>query len=526
MTRSAEAINRREFLQLAGMSGAAIVLASCTSGPGGGGGTSTLNEWVVAASEDPTVYSNKLMVGGGVGSIRVQAQVFDALMMPEGKTFEETPFLATSWEIIEPTRIRLHLRDGVKFHNGADFSAEDVKYTVETTAGNPKLNANYFESAVERVDIVDSLTADLVLKSPYSPILYNMGVDPGIVSVQRKGNEAQYDKRPWGTGPYKYSADFVSGQPIHLEAFDGYWQGKATPEKLTIKLIQDASTRTAELLAGRAQIIETVSIADIPLIEASGKAEVRSTKASEGLGRLIEYAFNPSKPYFSDVRVRQALNYAVDRESIVNNIMEGHGAPIAGVTPKGWPGYLPEIEPWPYDPGKAKSLLRDAGQEGLQFTWEITDGVFLRDREIAETAAAQLAEVGVTANLRITERAVQFDHYFSDDGPYDMLTLQWPTAGDSDGNMIWCWNTSPPIVNYQPYDVLRQLTVQAQATYDADERRRIYEQLNRTAWPLCPWLYIQVQDQVWGKDKRISWEPFPNIGQATESWYYDRAALK
>jgi peptide/nickel transport system substrate-binding protein len=215
----------------------------------------------------------------------------------------------------------------------------------------------------------------------------------------------------------------------------------------------------------------------------------------------------------------------VDRAEIVNSTLEGHAEVLAGIMPRGWLGYDPDLEPWPYDPAKAKSLLQEAGLgSGFEFGWEITDGVFLRDREVAESVAAQLAEVGVRANLRITERAVQFEHFYA--GTWDGLnTLQWPTMKDPDGNMIWNWKTSKSMAEYQPYNVLRDLNDKAAATYDEAEREQFYLEENRRGWQMCPWLYVHVQNEIFARSKDIPWVPYPMTGQATESWYYDRTAL-
>lgn len=516
--------SRRDFMRLVGGASAALAFAACGGDEQTAGGQE-LTEWVVGAAEDPTIQSNPIMVPGSVGSGRAFIHAFDGLLMADGPELEIRGVLAERWELVNPTLIRFHLRDGVTFHDGSPLTAEDVKYTYEEGLKKPELFFNFYFGPLKGITAVDPLTLEIELKEPHSPLIYNLALFGGVVSkkVRESMGVDAFNRRPVGAGPYKVAADWQPGQPVQLERYDDYWGGQARPQKLTVKLIQEASTRTAELISGRAHIVENITIADIPFIERSGKAEVRELKASDGLGRIIEYCMNPGKPYFADLRVRQALNYAVDRESIVNDVMEGHADILTGIMPKGWLGYLPDLEPWPYDPDKARTLLREAGWEDLEFTWEITDGVFLRDREVAEAIAAQLAEVGIRANLRITERAVQFEHYYA--GTWDVNTLQWPTEKDPDSNMLWIWVQPGGNNTYQPYDICRELTAKAASTYDLEERRKVYEELNRVAWELCPWIYCQVQNEIWAKDKRISWEPYASWGQATETWYYDRAAL-
>ena len=526
MTLFEATMDRREFLRLTGLGAGALVLASCMGSAGntGGGG---LDEWVWAAAEDPTPVSNPLQPGGAVGSLRVYNMVFDSLVLAQGQNLDFTGFAAESWEQISDTQIRMHIRKGMTFHNGDPLTADDVKYSLETGVKDTKLTLSYYIGSLKEVQVVDQYTADLILKAPYAPFLYNMSLGSASI-LPKKAREAGIDafnKTPIGSGPFKVVGEWASGKPIHLEVNSKWWGGDQSPKKITVQLVQSASTRTAQLLAGQAQIIEAVNIADIPVINSSGKAVIKALKASEGHGRNIQYTFNTARPFFADLRVRQALNYAVDRQQIVSKVLENHGVAMAGIMPKGWGGYVADIQPWAYDPNKAKSLLQAAGfGSGFSFTWEITDGVFLRDREIAEAVAAQLKEVGVTANLRITERAVQFDHYYS--GNWDLNTLQWPSMKDPDGNMQWCLVQSAPLAKYAPYEPLRQLAAQAAAISDVNQRTTIYQQLNRQMWDMCPWLYVHVQDEIYGVDKRIDWQPVPTSGQGTEVWYLDGNKLQ
>src|SRR5262249_53934054 len=195
--------------------------------------------------------------------------------------------------------------------------------------------------------------------------------------------------------------EFVRGQHLTVEASPTYWGGRMAPTKLTLRPIADPATRAAELKAGGVQIIVAPSVAQLKELQ-TGDLELLPLKGA----RLITHSFNTTTKPFDDVRVRQAANYAIDRETIVKSLLGGYGELLHGPFSSSWLGYDPSLRPYAYDPARAKQLLAEAGYpNGFDTVFNFSSGVFLADREIAEVVASQLAQVGIRVRLIPTERA-------------------------------------------------------------------------------------------------------------------------
>jgi ABC-type transport system substrate-binding protein len=143
---------------------------------------------------------------------------------------------------------------------------------------------------------------------------------------------------------------------------------------------------------------------------------------------------------------------------------------------------------------------------------------------IAQAVQNMFQDVGVHVKLQTTESSVIYSDYFDGSWP-GLNTGYWPATRDPDGLMVWDFQSSASWLAFKPFDVLANLTMQGEQTYDPAKRQQIYLQLNRTAWPLCPYLYVQVQDKIWAHDSSISWDLYQTLDQQTETWYYNRAPI-
>jgi peptide/nickel transport system substrate-binding protein len=323
----------------------------------------------------------------------------------------------------------------------------------------------------------------------------------------------EFESKPIGTGPYR-AIEWPRDGTVRLEAWDGYRKGKSFPERLTFRTVPEPSTRVLELLAGTAQIAQTVPIESLSSIETNPKLSVVSLKGSAG----IAYPFNLYKttPPFRDVRVRQAMNYAVDREAIVKSILGGHGTAMPGPLWSGWLGYTNESKTYPYDPERAKALLREAGYpDGFSFKWTMTQGVFVKDSEIAQAVASQLAKVGINAILQPLERARLLAE--RSEGEYDMTELIWPiawhpavlynstlNAGFPDAKLMPRWGDTPPElveVRRRVGELSVSTTVEAMGAASAAVNQYMHDQ--------AFWLFVQATDDIWGVQKDIGWRPYP-----------------
>ncbi len=312
------------------------------------------------------------------------------------------PDLATEWtQSKDGLTWIFKLRKGVKFHDGTPFNAEAVKYNFDRCLGPEKgLKCSLHTPIIQSVEVVGEYTVKFHLKVPFAFFLNNLAHSAsGIVSPaahKRWGKDLTL--HPTGTGPFKF-VEWVRGDRVVLERNDDYYEGKPRLEKIIVRTVREDSARVLGLEAGDYDLIVRVPPEEVQRLMQEGKVRIYAEQSN----RAIRVAFNVSKKPLDDVRVRQALNYAVDKESIVKNIYQGLAAVIPTVVGPLNNGYAP-VKGYPYDPAKAKKLLADAGYpNGFKTTLMTPKGRWLKDHELAQAVQQQLQAVGVQAGMETFE---------------------------------------------------------------------------------------------------------------------------
>lgn len=425
------------------------------------------------------------------------------------ENMELEPELAVSWDWIDDLTLEFKLREGVKFHNGEDFTAYDVKYTLERRLdpdlGSPNMRFVQ-EIDLDTIEIIDDYTIRFSTKSPFVPILNNLAHSSGVIlnqkAVETYGEE--YGQNPVGTGPFKF-VEWSSGDYVLLERFDDYWEGPAKVDELKFRFIEQAANRTIELETGRVHVAEDISPSDLQRVEDHPRIDLY-----RDLDLMVSYAgMNNNRAPFDDVRVRQAMNYAIDTEALVEAVYEGLGRKAAA--PVNFtildPGdQADEIKQYGYDPEKAQALLADAGYpDGFEFT-VITD-MFDQRVNTAEIMQAFLSQIGVQMNIEIVEWSVLLDRA-GNRGDYDMMLLSWTSSsGDPEmatrpfyggaqgaaGNRVW----------YQNDEVDRLLELGMQET-DVEQRYQYYLDAQKIIAEEAPWVFIQFGEQAIGVREEVS----------------------
>ena len=470
--------------------------------------------WVVALSEDITSIDAGVEAGGAI-HWNVSYHVFEPLVGVEGPKMELTPRLAESWRYAGDTVLEMRLRRGVKFHNGDDFSADDVLYTFDVHKTTPQLGSGYVFDPVERLEKVDAYTIRFVTKTPVASLIPNMAQVFLILPKGRRAlGNAAFGRRPFGTGMYKVARDWSIGEPVELVANEAYWGGPPVPKQLAFRYIREPSTRVAELLKGTVHSSENIALPQVPILRRGAHTDVVAMKGA----RIIMQSLNLSKPPFNNVKVRQALNHAVDRDAVLKNVLQGFGLPHVGLFAPGWMGYATDQRPYPFDPARAKQRLAEAGlANGFAFEWQMTDGVFLKDREIAEAVAAQLRQAGITANLRVTERATIFSNLFS--GNFEMISTQWPSTADPDRYLQWLFIRAKGVADSKEVAPIVRMMQEGRTILDPAKRAQKYQELSRMAYEQAFLLFIHVQDEIYGRNKLTGWTPYPVRAIAVHHWY-------
>lgn len=334
-------------------------------------------------------------------------QIFDWLIATDAN-MKLVPGLATEWKQTDALNWQFKLRQGVKFQNGDPFTCADVKFTLDRIM-NPDTKsrqlATYF-SDVATVRCVDDFTLQVATKLP-NPVFLGRFSFLRVVPAKafQQLGEAQFALKPIGSGPYRL-VDWTQNSKATLEAFDGYWAGSPSIKHLEIRTVTEPSTRLAMLRSGQVDWIYDVPPCDAADVAKDPNLEVSSTRSMNAMFVGINSFQKP----MDDVRVRRALNYAVNWDEIIKSVLCGYGYRNAASTGSYVLGYDTALKPYSYDPVKAKQLLSEAGVgSSFNIAFEGPVGRYKQDKEVGQAVAGYLKDVGVTSDLRQTD----FTTFFS-----------------------------------------------------------------------------------------------------------------
>ncbi len=343
------------------------------------------------------------------------------------------PDLATKWTTSKDGLTwSFTLRKGVKFHDGTPFNAEAVKYNFERFLGPEKpLKASLHTPIIKSVDVVDEYTVRFNLKVPFAFFLNNLAHSASAMVSPEAHKKWGRDLtlHPVGTGPFKF-VEWVRGDRIVLVRNDDYFEGKPRLDKVIVRTVREDSARVLGLEAGDYDLIVRIPPEDVARLTRSGRVRIEAAQSN----RALRIGINASKKPFDDVRVRQALNNAVDKESIVKNIYQGLASVIPTMVGPLNTGYAP-LKGYPYDPAKAKKLLAEAGYpNGFKTTLWTPKGRYLKDFELAQAVQQQLQAVGVAASLETFEWAAYLSLLKKpkDEARQELYLIGWsPSTGEA-----------------------------------------------------------------------------------------------
>ncbi len=339
--------------------------------------------------------------GGAAAAIDevVYANVFEGLTRigPDGSVL---PALAASWDISDDGLVyTFSLREGVTYHDGTAFDAEDVKFSLDRARAEDSTNAQKaLFAAIASVDVVDPLTVKVTLSSPAGNFLFNMGWGDAVIVASESA--ADNATNPIGTGPFKF-VNWVKGDHVELGRNPDYWGEPAQLEKATFKFISDP---TAAFAAMMAEDLDAYPNFPAPETLSQFEADARFAVVIGSTEGETILAINNGRAPFDDIKVRQALAHAVDRQAVIDGAMFGYGTPIGTHFAPHHPAYVDLTGQYSYDPEKAKALLAEAGHgDGLTVSLKLPPPSYARRG--GEIIAQQLAAVGVTAEIANLEWA-------------------------------------------------------------------------------------------------------------------------
>lgn len=364
------------------------------SGPQEPGKSQKTNLVVAQVSDAITMDPQKQ---GTMTTMNILINIFDTLVTRD-ENGNLAPALATEWEAIDELTWQFKLREGVKFHNGEDFNAEAAKFSLDRLL-DPETASPIAElKNVTGVEVVDEYTINVITEAP-DPIIPNKMVLFGGVMVPPQyigEHDADYvAKNPVGTGPYKF-VSWQKDSEVVMEANEDYWRGAPAFKDLTFRVIPNLADIVAALKTGEIDFVQGLTSDLAASVENAPGVKIVSSDWIRTFFISLDTAVEP----LHDKAVRQALNYAVDKQAIIDNIFAGNAKQVATILPRETFGYDEAIEPYPYDPEKAKELLADAGYpDGFEVSF---DGVTAELTEV-QAIIGYLEAVGITVNLNVTD---------------------------------------------------------------------------------------------------------------------------
>ncbi len=486
-------LTRRAFLRLTGAAVGAVTLpglpaldASAAAGKSRRGGALRLGATTDATSFEPYAISDN-------ASIWTMLLIYDQLTRPTPDGLHIIPNLARSWDISRDGKTyTFHLQKGVKFHDGSPLTAEDVKFAVERAAFAKNTQWAFILKALKSMEVVDPHTIRAHLHQPHAPFLADLALF--ATSVFPKKLYEQMGKKLWqhpiGSGPFRFHS-WEHGSQITLLRNPHWWKNPQQPyvDSFHNVVVPDTNTRLLQVQTGELEIALFISPAQALTVRHSSSVILHLDKFFDSFCATL----NLRKPPLDNKLVRQALNYGVDKESIVKHILFGFGKPMGQALPEMF-GYDQSLRQYPYDPAKAKRLLKAAGHpHGFELKM-LLDSSMETEREVATLMQAQLKKIGVNLTIRPMEEATWYTtvqnppnnyettiSYLSSDiiDPDEMVGFA--ISGNTGSDAFWTFYNNPKV---------NSLARQASAESNPAKRLRLYYEIDRLHRDDAPMIFL------------------------------------
>lgn len=413
---------------------------------------------------------------------------------------EIEPDLATSYETPDETTYVFHLREGVTFHNGADMTAEDVKYTFDYMLDPANASTHYpIFSVIDSVDVIDPLTVQFNLSAPFGPFLRYLATIPyGAIVPNGAGEELA--NAPIGTGPFVF-VEHQLDQAVYLRKNEDYYEdGLPYLDEVVFQLYGDDTSIASAIQAGSVDMTWLKN----PIIAQNVAQGTEGLQSFEGVSsRYLPIEFNQSEPPFDDVRVRRAMSLALDRQALVDTVLGGYGAVGTFIPPSQLGGYEGDGSDLPYytrDVEAAKALLKEAGYDTLDVPEFKIVAANQLDVQCAQLMQAQWAEAGINVEINPMEVGAILDEFSG--GDFQMATVGGVWRPDPDRELVRFSRDSPLAEKLGRVDEeLFDLIDQGRSTSDEAERIAIYEQIQQhmldQVYILIPYVYPLRWELIW-----------------------------
>lgn len=516
-----------------------IALVGCSSdsdssgSSGNSGGDSTQDTLIYGRGADATRLDPARVTDGE--SLKVTQQVMETLVNFKPGTTDLEPGLATDWEQKDDGKTYVfQLREDVKFQDGTDFNADAVVYNFERWQnGSSEDNFAYYpsmfggfgdDSVIKDVEAVDDHTVEIHLKTPFAPFLKNLAMTPFAIGSPDALENGNFEKEPVGTGPFAFDS-WEKNSKIVLKKNEDYWnEGKPKLNQVIFQVIPDNASRLNALKNGEIDLMDGVNPSDVASIEKNDALTIWN-RPPLNLGYL---GFNVEEEPFDDKAVREALSYAVDKDALVDAFYAGNGESAKNPMPPTIDGFNDDIEPYEFDPDKAKEKLADAGYpDGFEMElWTMTNPrpYLPQPEKIAEAIQSSFGKAGVDVKIKTMEWSTYIEKLT--DGESPAFLMGWTgDNGDADNFLYSLLDEdsigSNNMSRYANKDV-HKLLKDAQTEPDDDKRMDLYKEAQEIIHEEAPWIpLVYAEEPLAGNANMQDYQPNP-----TGSEPFDEVSFK
>jgi peptide/nickel transport system substrate-binding protein len=442
-------------------------------------------------------------VGLDAQSERIDELLFDSLVHRDAH-FNLQPWLAEKWETPDPLSYVFHLKRDVRFHDGRALTARDVKWTFDSLLqGKIRSTKAASYKYVDHVEAPDDFTVVFRLKEPFATLLWNLS--DGAIGIVPEGTLDELAQKPVGSGPFRF-VSAAQDKEVVIERNPDYWGEKAKLERVRFAVIPDMTTRVLELRKGSADAVSNGLSADL----VQGVQQEPRLAVEREAGSVYQYlALNVRDPLLADVRVRQALAYAIDRRPLIEYLWRDQARPANSVLPPQSWAYDGEGGEYAHDPARARALLDAAGylaKNGVRFHLTMKTSTEETSRLLAAVLQQQLRDVGIVLDIR----SFEFATFFSDvtHGAFQMYSLRW-IGGNQDPEIFeYAFHSSkfsPAGANRSCYanPLVDTLIDGARREADQAKRKALYAEVQHVLDRDLPYIHLWYFDNVLVHTKRV-----------------------
>nr|AGF93164.1 oligopeptide ABC transporter substrate-binding protein [uncultured organism] len=465
---------------------------------------------VLAASEDIVVIQG----AGPTGldptvhregpTYNITLNIFDSLLRRTADG-DIVPALAESYERVTEKSWIFHLREGVEFHNGEELTAEAVKFTVNRIF-DPELKSTRATDLewIEGVEVIDKYTVKITANKVFALADHYFSelqiVPPEYV---KEVGDKEFNMNPVGTGPFEF-VRWDQGNKVVLERNEEYWAGPSEISGVTFRFINSAASRVATLLGGDADLVADVPVSSINQIENRANTKLGVATGS----RVIFVGLDSAQDTpLENVKVRQALNYAVNKDAIIENLLKGLAEKTVTLLTEKDLGFNPDVEPYGYNPEKARELLDEAGYpNGFEIEMATLSGRYINDEQVAQAIAGYLGDIGVDVKLQVMEFGAFNDKLFSKQiSP--MFLVGWGNPVFDASYVFDFIVRSDGLIRTIQNEEIDKLLQQGRTTTDQQKRDDYYQETVELVQKQAPCVFLYKQPVLYGMSDRLNWTP-------------------